>query len=128
MASIEKLAPKNPAWDVDSWRTKPIKQQPIYPDAAAVTKAEKDLSGLPPLVSPEEIRQLKKEFRRLRTAADRIGAERKSKKRATELSLASMSMVHMLVNHIHKENRILFPLVQKFLTKDALPEVARRML
>jgi iron-sulfur cluster repair protein YtfE (RIC family) len=32
-----------------------------------------------------------------------------------------------MVNHIHKENHILFPLVQKFLTKDALREIARRM-
>jgi hemerythrin-like domain-containing protein len=37
-------------------------------------------------------------------------------------------MVQLLVNHIHKENYILFPLVQKFLTRDALREVARRMV
>jgi hemerythrin-like domain-containing protein len=36
--------------------------------------------------------------------------------------------VQIFVNHIHKENHILFPLVQKFLTKDALREVARRMV
>jgi iron-sulfur cluster repair protein YtfE (RIC family) len=32
------------------------------------------------------------------------------------------------VNNVHKENHILFPLVQKFMTKDALREVARRMV
>ncbi len=62
MASIEKLVAPAPTWNVDSWRTKPIKQQPAYPHADAVSKAERDLSGLPPLVSPEEIRQLKKEL------------------------------------------------------------------
>ena len=62
MASIEKLAPQTPAWDINSWRGKPIRQQPFYPNEAAVSKAEHDLSGLPPLVSAEEIRQLKKEL------------------------------------------------------------------
>ncbi|MES2983652.1 MAG: 3-deoxy-7-phosphoheptulonate synthase class II [Pseudomonadota bacterium] len=64
MASLEKIEKKTaqPVWEVDSWRSKTIKQQPAYPDAAAVTAAEKSLSGLPPLVSFEEIRQLKREL------------------------------------------------------------------
>jgi 3-deoxy-7-phosphoheptulonate synthase len=62
MTSIEKNATPPSPWNVDSWRTKPIKQQPSYPDTAAVTRAENDLRGLPPLVSPEEIRQLKREL------------------------------------------------------------------
>ncbi|MEE9289274.1 MAG: hemerythrin domain-containing protein [Bacteroidota bacterium] len=37
-------------------------------------------------------------------------------------------IVQLMVNHIHKENSILFPMVQKFLSKEALREVARRML
>ncbi len=51
-------------WTPDSWRTRPIKQQPNYPDAAAVTRAEQKLTNLPPLVSFDEIRQLKKELAR----------------------------------------------------------------
>ena len=47
---------------------------------------------------------------------------------ARDLARVSRGMVQLFVNHIHKENHILFPLVQKFLTKDALREVARRML
>lgn len=64
MASIEKLkTPATPAaWELDSWRTKPIKQQPAYPDAGAVNSVESTLRSLPPLVSPEEIRQLKSEL------------------------------------------------------------------
>jgi iron-sulfur cluster repair protein YtfE (RIC family) len=45
-----------------------------------------------------------------------------------ELEEVSKVVVQLFVNHIHKENHILFPLVQKFLTKDALREIARRMV
>jgi 3-deoxy-7-phosphoheptulonate synthase len=64
MAKVEKI--KNTAkasdWKPDSWRARPIKQQPVYPDAKALTAAEKTLSGLPPLVSQDEIRALKSEL------------------------------------------------------------------
>ncbi len=71
---------------------------------------------------------LKKGFVKLRKAIDKVAVHRSSKKAAEELSAISKSVVQLFVNHIHKENHILFPLVQKFLTKDALREVARRML
>jgi hemerythrin-like domain-containing protein len=68
------------------------------------------------------------EFRRLRRAVDRVSKNRRSKAAARDLASVSRSIVQRMVNHIHKENHILFPLVQKFLTKDALREVARRMV
>ena len=49
-------------WSLESWRTKPIKQQPAYPDAAAVSATERALRGMPPLVSFEEVRKLKQEL------------------------------------------------------------------
>ncbi|NBX03910.1 MAG: 3-deoxy-7-phosphoheptulonate synthase class II [Alphaproteobacteria bacterium] len=51
-------------WTPDSWRALPIKQQPEYPDAALVSGVERTLATVPPLVSPEEVRQLKKELAR----------------------------------------------------------------
>jgi hemerythrin-like domain-containing protein len=71
---------------------------------------------------------LAKEFRRLRRAVDRVTKQKSSKAAARDLAAVSKGIVQRMVNHIHKENHILFPLVQKFLTKDALREVARRML
>jgi 3-deoxy-7-phosphoheptulonate synthase len=64
MTRTEKIsAPLAPAlWTPDSWRAKPIKQQPAYPDVAAVARVERTLSGVPPLVSFDEIRSLKKEL------------------------------------------------------------------
>jgi len=73
-------------------------------------------------------RVLAKEFRRLRRCVDRVGARRSDADAAAELETVAKAMVQIFVNHIHKENHILFPLVQKFLTRDALREVARRMV
>jgi len=43
-----------------SWRTKPIKQQPVYPDQAALEEVEAVLRNYPPLVFAGEARMLKK--------------------------------------------------------------------
>lgn len=45
-------------WTPDSWRQKPAKQQPVYPDAAALAAAEQKLAKLPPLVFAGEARRL----------------------------------------------------------------------
>ncbi len=76
----------------------------------------------------EDHKILRKEYHRLRRAIRKVSQKRKSKQAATELSAVAQILIQHFVNHIHKENYILFPLVQKFLTKDALREVARRMV
>ena len=38
------------AWSPESWRSKPIQQQPHYPDAAHLANVERTLAGYPPLV------------------------------------------------------------------------------
>ncbi|KAI0438020.1 phospho-2-dehydro-3-deoxyheptonate aldolase-like protein [Xylaria telfairii] len=50
-------------WTPSSWRTKPIKQCPEYPDVAALHKATGELSRLPPIVHPHEIEKLKQSLR-----------------------------------------------------------------
>jgi len=42
-----------------SWRSFPIKQQPVYPDREHLQRVERQLSALPPLVFAQEIRDLK---------------------------------------------------------------------
>ena len=49
-------------WTPQSWRSKPIVQQPTYQDAAQVTAVEKQLSQLPPLVFAGEIRELHRQL------------------------------------------------------------------
>ncbi|KAI0383577.1 DAHP synthetase [Hypomontagnella monticulosa] len=50
-------------WTPSSWRSKPIKQQAVYPDPAAVKRATAELSRLPPVVHPSEIARLKASLR-----------------------------------------------------------------
>ncbi|KAK3329539.1 DAHP synthetase [Apodospora peruviana] len=50
-------------WSPDSWRSKPIKQCPDYPDKAALAKSISELKRLPPIVHPREIVKLKQHLR-----------------------------------------------------------------
>ena len=47
------------AWDIDSWQTKPIVQQPVYADPAALREAIAVVAALPPLVHPGEVDALR---------------------------------------------------------------------
>ena len=49
-------------WKPDSWRSKPILQQPTYADQAALQNVEQKLASYPPLVFAEETRQLYKQL------------------------------------------------------------------
>src|SRR6516165_9069171 len=50
--------PESSAWSAASWRRFPAAQQPVWPDADALKKAEARLSTLPPLVFAGEARHL----------------------------------------------------------------------
>jgi 3-deoxy-7-phosphoheptulonate synthase len=45
-------------WSPDSWRDRPIKQQPAWPDAVDLDRALKQISAYPPLVFAGEARSL----------------------------------------------------------------------
>ena len=47
-------------WTPSSWRSKPIKQVPAYPDLGALADAEARLAKFPPLVFAGEARRLTK--------------------------------------------------------------------
>ena len=51
------------AWTPSSWRTKPVKQDAVYPDRKAVEKSLSKLERLPPIVTPTEIVKLKASLR-----------------------------------------------------------------
>lgn len=46
-------------WTPDSWRQRPIVQQPQYQDAALLKQVESDLKNYPPLVFAAEARTLR---------------------------------------------------------------------
>src|SRR5947209_12306642 len=54
-------------WTPDSWRSKPVKQVPDYPDAKALADVEAQLATFPPLVFAGEARSLKKALGRVAT-------------------------------------------------------------
>src|ERR1700684_3072483 len=57
------MAPqKQSDWSPDSWRSKPARQLPTYPDAEQLKAAEVRLAKLPPLVFAGEARRLKKKL------------------------------------------------------------------
>ena len=47
-------------WTPESWRTKPVRQQPVYEDQAALGAVEGQLRRFPPLVFAGEARNLKR--------------------------------------------------------------------
>ena len=49
-------------WTIDSWRTKPARQLPTYPDADALESTLDHLASLPPLVTSWEVENLKQEI------------------------------------------------------------------
>jgi 3-deoxy-7-phosphoheptulonate synthase len=49
-------------WTPDSWRSKPITQQPTYANAEHLARVEQALAGYPPLVFAGEARELRKQF------------------------------------------------------------------
>lgn len=49
-------------WSPESWRSKPIQQQPQYPDSAKLVQVEQTLAGYPPLVFAGEARELRRQF------------------------------------------------------------------
>jgi 3-deoxy-7-phosphoheptulonate synthase len=52
-------------WSPGSWRTKPIRQVPAYPDPAALAAAEARLQACPPLIFAGEARALKAQLARV---------------------------------------------------------------
>src|SRR3546814_10311975 len=46
-------------WTPETWRTKPVRQVPAYPDGNTLKQVEETLRGYPPLVFAGEARQLR---------------------------------------------------------------------
>lgn len=52
----------DPEWSPTSWQTKPVTQQPHYPDAQALAQALDELGSLPPLVTSWEVLSLRRKL------------------------------------------------------------------
>ncbi len=52
----------DPSWSPTSWQSKPVTQQPHYPDAQALSRALDELGSLPPLVTSWEVLSLRRKL------------------------------------------------------------------
>lgn len=82
----------------------------------------------PTRIMRDDHKKLQKGFVQLRNAVNELNKHRDSFSANKRLQEVANSVVQLFVNHIHKENHILFPLVQRFLGKEELREIARKML
>jgi hemerythrin-like domain-containing protein len=76
----------------------------------------------------DDHRHLARHFETLQEAAHAITLDKDDQEAIKQFLLVARTIVQIMVNHIHKENHILFPMLQRFLTKDELREVTRKML
>ncbi len=67
-------------------------------------------------------------YKKLHYSIELLKENHEDKVARQELAEAAEAIVQLMVNHIHKENQILFPLVKRFFTKEELRKVAERML
>ena len=96
-------------------------------EAALFPVLERYVEG-PTRVMRKDHTLLRKGFGELRVAIRRVEKRRDSFAAIKALAATSQRVIQLFVNHIHKENYVLFPLVQRFLTKEELREIARKML
>ncbi len=73
-------------------------------------------------------RKLHRWFLALGKAVKRVDHHPDSFSAIHHLAGLTQAGVQLFVNHIHKENYILFPLVRKFLSKDEIREIAGKMI
>jgi len=82
----------------------------------------------PTKIMKQDHRKLKKGFYRLSEAIHVVNVNRDSFAAIRKLRKIANEVVQSFVNHIHKENYILFPLVQRFLSREELREIAKKMI
>lgn len=61
-ARLKPTSEQHTPWHAESWREKPIQQQPAYDDEKSLREVEATLRSVPPLTLPEEARALKAEL------------------------------------------------------------------
>lgn len=88
---------------------------------------EKYVDG-PTAVLRDEHVKMARTYKKLHFSIEMLTENHDDKTARAELAEAADAIVQLMVNHIHKENQILFPLVKRFLTKEELRKIAQRML
>lgn len=87
---------------------------------------EKYVEG-PTTLLKEEHKLMKNKFKRLHNVIRKAKMEKVTSVHFDELTLSIGEVIQVFVNHIHKENYILFPLLNRFFTTNELNKIAKKM-
>ncbi len=82
----------------------------------------------PTSVLREEHAKMSKIYKKLNYSIKALKENHDDKISRQELCESAEAIVHLMVNHIHKENQILFPMIQRFCTKEEIREIAKKLL
>lgn len=88
---------------------------------------EKYVDG-PTTALREDHQKMSKIYKKLSYSIKVLQENHDDKTARQELCESVEDIVQLMVNHIHKENYILFPMIQRFCSKDELREVAKKLL
>ena len=98
-----------------------------HEEDALFTLIEKYVDG-PTQVMREDHVHMAKIYKKLRYSIKALKENHDDKTARIELTDSAEAIVQLMVNHIHKENQILFPMIQRFCTKEELRDVAKKLL
>ncbi len=76
----------------------------------------------------DDHRKMAKLNKKLRISLNSFLENNNDKVAKSELCEAAEEIVQLMVNHIHKENQIIFPMIKKILPKDQLRELVKKMI
>ena len=82
----------------------------------------------PTSVLREDHAKMSKIYKKLSYSIKALKENHEDKISRQELCESAEEIVHLMVNHIHKENQILFPMIQRFCTKEEIREIAKKLI
>ncbi len=82
----------------------------------------------PTSVLREDHAKMSKIYKKLNYSIKAMKENHDDKISRQELCESAEEIVQLMVNHIHKENQILFPMIQRFCTKEEIREIAKKLL
>ncbi len=82
----------------------------------------------PTAVLREDHARMAKIYKKLNYSIKAFKENHDDRNSRMEMVDSAEEIVQLMVNHIHKENHILFPMIQRFCTKDEIREIAKKLV
>lgn len=82
----------------------------------------------PTAILREDHARMAKIYKKLQYSIKALKENNDDRTSRLELCDSAEEIVQLMVNHIHKENQILFPMIQRFCTKEEIREIAKKLV